>query len=70
MTRVLAEDKQVLQVERGRTGIEVLYAGTHTQQAALLTRLVEAGVRLTQFTEKPTDIEDLFLRLSAVQEGM
>ncbi|GMA59913.1 ABC transporter ATP-binding protein [Alicyclobacillus fastidiosus] len=69
LERVLQADKQVLRIEEGREGLEVLYAGTHSQQAELLTKLVEAGVRLTQFTEKPTDIEDLFLRLSAVQEG-
>ncbi|WAH38489.1 ABC transporter ATP-binding protein [Alicyclobacillus dauci] len=67
--RVLAGDRQVLQVERIASGWEILYGGTQGQQATLLTRMIEAGITLTQFAERPTDIEQLFLRLSRVQEG-
>lgn len=68
--QVLDEDEQVLQVETTANGYEVLYAGTQSQQAMLLTRLIEAGAQLTQFAERQTDIEQLFLKLSAVQEGV
>lgn len=70
LERLLAQDKQVLQVDKKESGWEVLYAGTARQQAMLLTSIVQAGIHLTEFAERPTDIEQLFLRLSAVQEGM
>lgn len=67
--RLLREDRQVLSLERTNQGIELLYAGTQIQQAKLLSFLVDSGVQISEFAEKPTDIEALFLRLSAVQEG-
>lgn len=70
MSEILVLDKQILSVEDTPGGLELLYAGTYAQQAQLLTRLVESGIQLTEFAEKPTDIEQLFLRLSAVQEDI
>lgn len=67
--QLLLEDKQVLSLETTERGFHLLYAGTEVQQAKLLKHLIDSGVRLTEFAEKPTDIEELFLRLSAVQEG-
>lgn len=68
MERLLSADKQVLQVHRTGSGWDVLYAGTHGQQASLLAHLIDHDVVLTQFSERPTDIEQLFLRLSATRE--
>ncbi|WP_067621557.1 ABC transporter ATP-binding protein [Alicyclobacillus acidiphilus] len=69
MKRLLSQDQHVLEVCEQPDGWEVLYAGTLAQQAELLQRLVQGGVVVSQFREQPTDIEQLFLRLSAVQEG-
>lgn len=66
----LGADKQVLQIDHQNQRWTVLYAGTHQQQAALLSHMIESGVRVKQFAEQPTDIEGLFLRLSAIQEGV
>lgn len=70
LERLLSSDVHVLQVEKTDSGWDVLYAGTHTQQSALLTHLVEQGITLTQFMERPTDLEQLFLRLSVAREDV
>ncbi|GMA56212.1 ABC-2 type transport system ATP-binding protein [Alicyclobacillus sacchari] len=70
LERALASDRRVVDVHAAASGWDVLYAGTLAQQADLLTALVEQGMAITQFSEQPTDIEQLFLRLSAIQEGM
>lgn len=67
---ILERDTSVLKVEQRLDTFQLLYAGTEYQQAALLARLVDAGVHVSEFTECKTDIEQLFLRLSAVQEGV
>jgi ABC-2 type transport system ATP-binding protein len=61
---VLREDKHVVNASYEADGVTVLYAGTVDQQAELLRRCVENGLSLSQFTERPTDIESLFLRLT------
>jgi ABC-2 type transport system ATP-binding protein len=45
-------------------GVEVVYGGTVQQQAEFLRELIEAGIVVQQFAERPTDIEALFLRLT------
>lgn len=45
-------------------GVEVVFAGTLQQQAELLQYLLDHGVTVYQFRERPTDIEELFLRLT------
>ncbi|WP_040288280.1 ABC transporter ATP-binding protein [Alicyclobacillus hesperidum] len=70
LERILAADRHVVDVHAADAGWNVLYAGTLAQQADLLTTLVQHGMAITQFSEQPTDIEQLFLRLSAIQEGM
>ncbi len=62
--QVLSHDPHVLEVRHVETGVEVTYAGTVEQQAELMRSLLEAGVVLYQFSERPTDIEQLFLRLT------
>lgn len=70
MRALLSEDRHVLEIHDQPDGWRVLYGGTLDQQAQLLNGLVQGGAAITQFREQPTDIEQLFLRLSAVQEGM
>lgn len=62
--RILRDDPHVLTVTPQLDGAEITYAGTLDQQAAFVRHLIEMGVKLTQFAEKPTDIETLFLRLT------
>ncbi|MBX5437316.1 MAG: ABC transporter ATP-binding protein [Alicyclobacillaceae bacterium] len=61
---VLSRDSHVAGLTLEKDGVEVLYAGTLEQQAELLRRLVDAGIPVYQFAEQPTDIEELFLRLT------
>ncbi|MCL6549256.1 MAG: ABC transporter ATP-binding protein [Alicyclobacillus sp.] len=61
---VFSQDPHVAGWSLVRDGVEVLYAGTVQQQAELMRRLVEADVTVFQFAEQPTDIEELFLRLT------
>ena len=62
--RVLATDPRVLDVRVLPHGVEILYAGTLEQQADLMHSVLDAGIRIYQFAERPTDIEELFLRLT------
>ena len=62
--RVLRDDPKVMDVKRVHPGVEVVYAGTVEQQAELMRSLLENGIVLYQFAERPTDIEQLFLRLT------
>ncbi|MCL6626364.1 ABC transporter ATP-binding protein [Alicyclobacillus shizuokensis] len=59
-----ADDPHVLNVVDKSPAVEVLYAGTVEQQAQLMKSLMDRGVVLYQFAERPTDIEELFLRLT------
>ncbi|QQE77386.1 ABC transporter ATP-binding protein [Alicyclobacillus sp. SO9] len=67
--RVLRDDPQVLNVKFVNPGVEVVYAGTIDQQAGLMNNLLGAGIKLYQFAERPTDIEELFLRLTEGSES-
>ncbi len=67
--RILRDDKHVLNVWYETDGASVLYAGTTEQQANLLRRCINAGLEINQFTERPTDIEALFLRLTESEVG-
>lgn len=62
--RLLRADSHVRNVRCTEHGVEVEYAGTVEQQAELMRLLLEQGVALYQFAERPTDIEALFLRLT------
>lgn len=63
-TRAFRDDKHVIDVRFEKDGVEVVYAGTLEQQAELMRSLLERGVVLYQFAERPTDIEALFLRMT------
>ncbi|MCL6631029.1 MAG: ABC transporter ATP-binding protein [Alicyclobacillus herbarius] len=58
------EDPHVLDVIDKSPAVEVLYGGTVEQQAQLMKSLMDRGIVLYQFAERPTDIEELFLRLT------
>lgn len=62
--QVLRSDARVLDVHFGQGGLEVVYAGTLEQQAALMRALLDHGIVIYQFAERPTDIEALFLRMT------
>jgi len=62
--RLLRSDAKVLEVTMLKDGYEVVYGGTVEQQADLMRRCLESGLKLSQFAERPTDIEALFLRLT------
>ncbi|GGJ06606.1 ABC transporter [Alicyclobacillus cellulosilyticus] len=62
--RVLRDDPQVVDVRFLGEGVEVVYRGSLDDQARLLRALLEAGIAVYQFSERPTDIEQLFLRLT------
>lgn len=62
--RLLRSDNCVRNVRYADGGVELSYAGTVEQQANLMRYLIEQGVKLYQFAERPTDIEALFLRLT------
>lgn len=62
--RVLGGDEHVVDFTMHKDGVEVVYGGTLAQQSELMERVIRDGVRLYQFVEKPTDIEELFLRLT------
>jgi len=64
----LRADNKVISSKPLTDGVEIVYAGTTTQQAQLLQSLVEQGAALSQFAERPTDIEALFLRLTDTKE--
>ncbi len=61
---VLRNHSQVKNVSYEQNGVSILYAGTTEQQSTLLRECIEGGLELHQFTERPTDIEALFLRLT------
>ncbi|GAP62046.1 ABC-2 type transport system ATP-binding protein [Ardenticatena maritima] len=44
--------------------LEIAFAGDAAQQAALLERLIHAGISVLTFGEATTDLEDLFLQLT------
>ncbi len=67
--RVLRDDSHVLNVSFETGGVSVLYAGTTDQQADLLRRCIMGGLTIHQFAERPTDIEELFLRLTESEVG-
>jgi ABC-2 type transport system ATP-binding protein len=62
--RVLRTAESVLDVQPRPDGVDVAFAGTLEQQADLLNRLLREGIAVYQFYERPTDIEELFLRLT------
>jgi ABC-2 type transport system ATP-binding protein len=66
---VLKTDPHVVDYTMEPDGITVVYGGTVEQQAELMERLMTAGIRLYQFAERPSDIEQLFLRLTERQVG-
>lgn len=55
---------EVLDVTYLDNGVEVVYGGTLDQQAEFMRAIVQQGITLYQFAERPTDIEALFLRLT------
>lgn len=61
---VLRDEPHVVDIKLGDGGVEVVYGGTLDQQAGLMRQLVERGIVVFQFAERPTDIEALFLRLT------
>jgi ABC-2 type transport system ATP-binding protein len=63
------DDPHVLDVIEKRPGVEVIYGGTVEQQAQLMKSLMDRGIVLYQFAERPTDIEELFLRLTDGREN-
>ncbi|MBX6351809.1 MAG: ABC transporter ATP-binding protein [Thermoflavifilum sp.] len=65
--QALRSDPHVVDYTFEPDGITVIYAGTLEQQAELMERLVKAQIRLYQFAERPTDIEQVFLRLTEGQ---
>jgi ABC-2 type transport system ATP-binding protein len=62
--QVLAKDSHIVSYTVLQTGVEVLYGGTQSQQADFLKMLLREGIEVYQFAEQPTDIENLFLRLT------
>jgi ABC-2 type transport system ATP-binding protein len=62
--RVLRNDARVVDVHFVQGGVEVMYGGTLEQQAELMRTILDAGIVIYQFAERPTDIEALFLRLT------
>lgn len=62
---LLRDDSHVVNLSYVDNETTVVYAGTLAQQAELVRSLVEAGIQLTQVTERPADIEALFLRLTS-----
>jgi ABC-2 type transport system ATP-binding protein len=62
--QVLEQDPHIIDIRFVDPGVEVTYAGTVEQQAELMRNLMDAGIVLYQFSERPTDIEQLFLRLT------
>ncbi len=64
LERVLRAAESVLDVQQRKDGVDVVFAGTLEQQAELLSRLLREGIVVYQFHERPTDIEELFLRLT------
>ncbi|OFW80501.1 MAG: ABC transporter [Alicyclobacillus sp. RIFOXYA1_FULL_53_8] len=55
---------EVVDVSYQEGGVEVVYGGTLHQQAEFMRSLVQQGIVIYQFAERPTDIEALFLRLT------
>ena len=49
---------------QGTTGLEVPFDGSGEAQAALLRQMVEAGHRVTAFSQATTDLEEIFLRVT------
>lgn len=66
--RALRSDPRVLEFKLTEDNAMVQYAGTTAQQAELLGRLVAEGVSVEQFLEHETDVEQLFLRMTAEDE--
>jgi ABC-2 type transport system ATP-binding protein len=66
---VLAADGHVTSMEFRDGGVEFVYMGTYEGQSELLAALVAGGVKMTQLTERATDIEALFLRLTSEVGG-
>lgn len=61
---VLDAFPEVLDVTYTANGVELVYGGTLDQQAEFMRALVQQGIVIYQFAERPTDIEALFLRLT------
>ncbi|MCF8563276.1 ABC transporter ATP-binding protein [Alicyclobacillus tolerans] len=60
----LRQYPQVIDVTYIPQGVDVVYAGTLDQQVEFVRGLVEAGIGVYQVAERPTNIEELFLRLT------
>lgn len=61
---VFKQHPEVLDVTYAEGGVEVVYGGTLHQQAEFMRSLIQQGIVIYQFAERPTDIEALFLRLT------
>lgn len=61
---VLRQVAYVMDVRHKSEGVDAVFAGTLQQQAELLQHLMHQGIVVYQFHERPTDIEELFLRLT------
>ena len=44
--------------------MEVPFLGTDEEKAALLTAMINAGIKVTAFSEAVSDLEQVFLRLT------
>ncbi|MDP9727325.1 ABC transporter ATP-binding protein [Alicyclobacillus tolerans] len=68
LEQALRDVPEVSSVTYFPEGVEVIYQGTLEEQSELLLKLLRRGVRVSQFAERPTDIEALFLRLTSERE--
>ena len=51
-------------IAKGENQLEIEFAGSDDEQAALLAALINAGHRVLDFRERQVDLEDVFLRIT------
>ncbi|RIW37379.1 ABC transporter ATP-binding protein [Bacillus salacetis] len=59
---------EVLRDEKDSRTIHFAYSGTDEEQAALLSKAVQAGLLIIDFSQKKTDLEDIFLEITKGDE--
>ena len=59
---------EVLRDEKDPDTIHFAYSGTDQEQVELLAKAIQAGLLIREFTQKKTDLEDIFLEITKGDE--
>ena len=60
----ISQFQGVSEVLKNRDHIEISFQGNDDETADFLSRMIAEGIRITSFSEKASDLEEIFLRLT------